>query len=170
MVMELQIIKATKKHATEMGFIHSCSWKKAYAGIIPDEIISEFTPEKRSEIFLNVIDTQSEEYYLFKIDAQPVGIASLSKSHEKNAPNYVGEIYSIYFHPNYWGTPITQTAFQFCVDRLKTLGFTHVTIWVLDENIRAKKFYEKNGFIFDGHSEEIEIGIKLREIRYSKEI
>ncbi|MCU6061134.1 GNAT family N-acetyltransferase, partial [Clostridioides difficile] len=53
--MNLEIIRATGENATEMGFIHSYSWKKAYKGIIPDNIIDEFTSEKRAEIFHNVI-------------------------------------------------------------------------------------------------------------------
>ncbi len=168
--MDVKIIRATKKHAAEMGFVHSCSWQKAYANIIPNEIIAAFTPEKRAEIFSNIIESQPEEYYLFVVNDQSAGIASLSKSHEKDSPNTVGEIYSIYFHPDYWGTPATQVAFQFCIDRLKALGFSFITIWVLEDNIRARRFYEKNGFEFDGHSKEIEVGKKLREVRYSKQV
>ncbi|MFA1762012.1 GNAT family N-acetyltransferase len=99
--MNLEIIRATGENATEMGFIHSYSWKKAYKGIIPDNIIDEFTSEKRAEIFHNVIPKAEEEYYLFKVDGIPAGFASLNKSHEENAPKYIGEIYSIYFHPDF---------------------------------------------------------------------
>lgn len=168
--MDFQIFRATKKDAVEMGIIHSCSWKEAYSGIIPNEIISEFTPTKRAEMFSNAIGSRPEEYYLFKVDGCPAGIASLSKCHEENAPANVGEIYSIYFRPDYWGSPATQAAFNFCVDRLKALGYDKITIWVLNDNSRDKKFYEKNGFTLDGHTQEIEIGTKLLEVRYSKDI
>ncbi len=49
--MNLEIIRATGENATEMGFIHSYSWKKAYKGIIPDNIIDEFTSEKEQKFF-----------------------------------------------------------------------------------------------------------------------
>lgn len=168
--MDFQIIKATKENAVDMGFVHSCSWQKTYRGIIEDSIIADFTPEKRAEVFLQVIPNQPEEYYLFKVDGSAAGIASLSKSHEPNAPTHLGEIYSIYFHPRFWGTPATQAGLQFCIDRLKVLGFTQIAIWVLNDNIRAKKFYEKYGFTFDGNTQEIKIGKSLLEVRYSKEL
>lgn len=168
--MDFQVIRATKEFAFDMGYVHSYSWQEAYAGIIPDEIIRTFTPKNRAKIFLDVLKNPLEEYYLFKVDDRPAGIASLAKSHEKNMPDYIGEIYSIYFHPDFWGTEATQKGFQFCVNRLKDLGFSEITIWVLNDNLRAKRFYERNGFKLDGNSKEIKIGIKLLEVRYSKKI
>ena len=168
--MKFETMKATQQHAAAMGLVHSCSWKKAYEGIIPQEIISAFTPESREAIFLEAITLRPEEYYLFKVDGQPAGIASLSKSHESNAPAHIGEIYSIYFHPDFWGTPATQLGLEFCIDRLKQLGFTLITVWVLNDNARAKRFYEKNGFVLDGHTQELEIGVKLLEVRYAKKL
>ena len=147
--MDFQVIRATKDNAIEMGFVHSQSWQKAYRGIIADEIVDSFTPEKRAEIFADAISTRPEEYYLFRVDGRPAGIASLNKSHEENAPDYIGEI---------------------CVERLKLLGYTQVKIWVLKDNFRARSFYEKNGFYFDGFEQEINIGKPLVEIRYSKKI
>lgn len=144
--------------------------EKAYKGIIPDNIIDEFTSEKRAEIFHNVIPKAEEEYYLFKVDGIPAGFASLNKSHEENAPKYIGEIYSIYFHPDFWGTPVTKKGLQFCIDRLRNLGYSYITIWVLKDNTRAIKFYKKNGFTCDDFEKEIYIGKKLLEIRYSKKI
>lgn len=169
--MDIQIFRATKEHANDMGSVHSISWKKAYRGIIPDTIIDDFTQEKRAAIFSDVVDTHPEEYYLFKVNGVPAGIASLSKSHEDNAPNYIGEIYSIYFHPNFWETSATQKGLEFCIERLKSLGYKQITIWVLKDNIRACRFYEKNGFAIDeGFEQKIQIGKTLTEIRYSKKV
>lgn len=141
--MNLEIIRATIENATEMGLIHSCSWRKAYKGIIPDKIIDEFTSEKRAEVFQSVIPKAEEEYYLFKVNDIPAGFASLNRSQEDNAPKCIGEIYSIYFHPDFWGTSVTKKGLQFCIDRLSNLGYSHITIWVLKDNTRAIKFYKK---------------------------
>jgi RimJ/RimL family protein N-acetyltransferase len=168
--MNFQVIRAKKDNAIDMGFVHSHSWQKAYRGIIPDEIVDSFTPEKKSRNLLTLFLHVPEEYYLFRVDGHPAGIASLNKSHEENAPDYIGEIYSIYFHPDFWGTSATHKGLQFCVERLKSLGYTQVTIWVLKDNLRARSFYEKNDFFFDGLEQEINIGKPFVEIRYSKKI
>ncbi len=76
------------------------------------------------------------------MDGIPAGFASLNKSHEENAPKYIGEIYSIYFHPDFWEL-LLQKGLQFCIDRLRNLGYSYITIWVLKDNTRAIKFYKK---------------------------
>lgn len=168
--MNFEIIKATIKNAPEMGYIHACSWQKAYHNIIPESIINTFTAEQRTQVFEQALKTRTEEYYLFQVDDLPAGIALLYKSHEDMSASDEGEIYAIYFHPDYWGTPATQLGFQFCIERLKELGYRQIHIWVLEENLRARKFYEKNGFTFDGKTQEIIIGKPLLEIRYSMDV
>ncbi len=168
--MKFEAIKATLENSQAMGYIHSCSWQKAYQHIIPADVLNTFTPARRAQVFQEAIKTRPEEYYLFQVDSAPAGIALLHKSHEKTAPNDAGEIYAIYFHPDFWGTPATGLGLQFCINRLQELGYKQIHIWVLAENKRARRFYEKYGFVFDGKTQEIEIGKTLLEVRYSKTI
>ena len=37
-----------------------------------------------------------------------------------------------------------------CMEELKQYGFSKVLLWVLEDNHRARKFYEKNGFVYSG--------------------
>ena len=53
---------------------------------------------------------------------------------------------------------------------MKNRGYKKVTLWVLEENFNARKFYEKMGFKHDGTKKEITIGKKLMELRYEKVI
>lgn len=168
--MKFEAIRASIIHANDMGYVHSKSWQKAYRGIVADYITDEYTPQKRSEVFREAITTRSEEYYLFKVDNQPAGIAMLYRSHEDDSDSADGEIYAIYFHPDFWGTSSTHKAFEFCIFRLKELGFTKINIWVLEDNIRARKFYEKYGFVFDGTYKIIQLGKPLTEMRYFKKV
>ena len=55
---------------------------------------------------------------------------------------------------------------NYAVDMLKSKGYSEIILWTLEENNRAKRFYEKYGFIFDGSKKEIKIGKSLIEIRY----
>lgn len=43
--MNFEVIRATVENAQAMGYIHSCSWQKAYRNIIPENIINSFTAE-----------------------------------------------------------------------------------------------------------------------------
>lgn len=168
--MKFEFKKATIEDSNDLGYVHSISWGNAYKDIVSDEIINDYTPEKRAEVFKETFPTRKEELYLFKADGEPAGLAMLYKSHEENATDEEGEVYAIYFLPKYWGTEITHSAFDFCVDRLGQLGFKKVNIWLLEKNTRAQRFYEKHGFVFDGSKTVVEIGKPLTKIRYSRKI
>ncbi len=44
------------------------------------------------------------------------------------------------------------------IEELKQSGFKKVLLWVLEDNHRARKFYEKNGFFYTGAIMEDNIG------------
>ncbi len=168
MDMEFQARQATAAQADILGEIHAASWQRAYRGIVPEKERREFTPARRSKIWAEFLPKSRQECYLFYQDGQPYGLAMLAHSHEQDAAADEGEIYAFYMHPSVWGTPATKWAFLFCVQRLKDMGFQTVAIWVLEENARARRFYEKHGFCSAHAYQEIEIGIPLKEVRYVK--
>ena len=49
-------------------------------------------------------------------------------------------------------------------------GHKVVTLWVLEKNIAARKFYEAMGFTLDGATKEVRIGTTLKTVRYRKSI
>ena len=51
---------------------------------------------------------------------------------------------------------------------LRSRGFTEVVLWVLAENMDARRFYEKMGFTPDGASRTIILGKPLEAVRYHK--
>ena len=48
---------------------------------------------------------------------------------------------------------------------LGELDYPQVAVWVLKDNIRAIKFYEKCDFRLDGEEEEIKLGSPIVEVR-----
>ena len=52
---------------------------------------------------------------------------------------------------------------------LRELDYPQVAVWVLKDNIRAIKFYEKCGFRFDGREEELTLGTPIVEVRMIKD-
>lgn len=48
--------------------------------------------------------------------------------------------------------------------------YEKISLWVLEENVHVRRFYEKVGFNHDGTVKEITIGKILKEYRYVKVI
>ena len=80
-----------------------------------------------------------------------------------------GELYAIYVHPERWGSGIGRQLIAAGEERLRELGHAHAILWVLEDNPRARRFYEAAGWSADGEKRPIEVmGVVVPEVRYSK--
>lgn len=163
--MDLSIERAELSSAEDIGRIGALSWKAAYRGIVPDEVLDSITSEARAERYRRSYSSRPDsEYYLFRAQGEPAGFAVIC---EDDGQPGVGQVGAFYFLSEYWGCGLARPAMEFCLARLKAMGYSRVILWVLEENARARRFYEKCGFVPDGAAEEIVISIPLDEIRYA---
>lgn len=164
------IRKATLKDAVALGSIHALSWREAYEGIIPSEVLKNITPEKRTLFFENALTLGWEEDFLLLVDSQPAGLLCLGPARDADLSGEAGEIWGIYLHPYYYGKGYGKILMDFGLQVLETRGYQKAMLWVLKDNNRAISFYEKIGFAPDGLEKEIHIGTALTEIRYQKNL
>ena len=95
-----------------------------------------------------------------------IGTAAFCRSRWAQYPDY-GEIVSIYFLPDCIGKGYGRHLLKQCTEELNRLGFQKILLWVLEDNQRARRFYEKNGFRCSGEYRNDVIGGKpLREVLY----
>lgn len=80
------------------------------------------------------------------------------------------EIQAIYLLPDQWSKGLGQTLLNTAFEQIKLLGFERITLWVLADNERAIRFYERMGFASDaGAIKSITLGGKtVQEQRYLK--
>lgn len=74
-----------------------------------------------------------------------IGTSSFCKSRFEQFKGW-GEIVSIYLLPYYIGKEYGKSLMDAVLSELKKQGYEKVFLWVLEENIRARNFYEKYGF------------------------
>ena len=142
--------------------IYEQSWKYAYKGIIPQEFLDSIPPGK----WAKTISSGSMQSLVIEEDGVLVGTAGICTSRWEKYSGY-GEIVSIYLLPEYMGRGYGKPLFDRCVSKLRKLGFSDILLWVLEDNKRARHFYEKNGMICTDEFLDDEIGgRKLREVMY----
>jgi RimJ/RimL family protein N-acetyltransferase len=162
-----EIIKATLNHSDDLGYVHTISWQQAYQGIIPQMFLDQLTPEARAAFFKKAIPISKHEFYIAYLNGKPVGMMSIGKSRDKDLDDHAAEVSSIYCISDVWGKGYGRQFMDYAIDRLKDQSFRSVTLWVFEENQRARTFYEKYGYSFDGTKEQSDIGGKLlTEMRY----
>ena len=157
---------ADSNDAKILGEIHSASWREAYKGIIPDEILNSFTPERRESYFQRALSEGWEEDAIIFNGNQALGLICIGKSRDPDLTADYGEIWGIYLLPEYWNQGIGSTLIDWGIDELKKRGYSRVSLWVLEENMHACSFYERKGFRHDGAKKDIRIGAELTEVRY----
>lgn len=146
--------------------IYEESWRYAYRGIIPQNYLDSI-PAGR---WAKNLDREGLYTLLAVENDTLIGTASYCRSRFP-AWEDSGEIVSIYLLSESIGKGYGRPLLDAAVDELKQLGFRDVFLWVLEDNQRAKAFYEKAGFVYTGDCLTDTIGRKeLREVRYSLSI
>lgn len=142
--------------------VYEESWKSAYKGIIPQEYLDSI-PEGR---WASSLDKQGWGTLVCIDHGKIVGTSSFCKSRLEQFQGW-GEIVSIYLLPDYIGKGHGKSLMDAVLSELKKQGYEKVFLWVLEENTRARDFYEKYGFLPTEDILNANIGGKaLREIRY----
>lgn len=146
----------------EISKIYESSWKYAYKGMIPQAYLDSIPAGQWAN---NIYKSGLKSLVLIE-DGRMIGTASFCRSRWERYSDY-GEIVSIYFLPDYIGKGYGRLLLNKCIEQLKQDGFSKLLLWVLEDNHRARKFYEKNGFVYSGVFMVDNIGGKeVREVLY----
>lgn len=168
--MSFIIKPVTENDATEFAETHTQSWKAAYKGIVPDEYLNSLSIEARAEkLKKNIVQFVDFEYLAGWLDHKIIGTLVIGPCRDDDIDadeiDKTGEVCGIYLHPDYFGKGYGYQLMNHAISSLKR-KYSKITLWVLEDNARARRFYEKAGFVFDGTRKEIVIGKPLIEIRY----
>lgn len=87
----------------------------------------------------------------------------------RDAKDGTGEVAAIYARQHAWGTGVGRLLMEQGLDRLARRGFTEGTLWVLETNDRARRFYAAGGWTIDDRVKEVEMGgTAVTEVRYRR--
>jgi len=165
--MGCTIRKAMLKDAHEYAACHISSWRSAYKGIVPDEYLDSLSAEQKTERFRqNVAEPNGFDYYCAVDGGKIIGVLIIGPSRDDDKPD-AGEITAIYLLEEFWSRGFGKGMMRYAMDALKCMGHHEGIVWVLEENNRARRFYEKCGFALDGAKMEIELAKPLTVVRYA---
>ena len=105
--------------------------------------------------------------FVAETDAGVVGFASVVPSRDEEG---VGELYAIYVDPDAWSTGAGRALIERAEEQLRS-GYGTASLWVLEDNPRARTFYERAGWAADGDwKAEERFGVRAVEVRYRKSL
>ncbi len=140
------------------AFVHWRSWHDAYRGIVDDSYLEKLTLEKCEEMAYR----WTENIIVAKDGDRVVGFAGYGTSRDDDLDG-AGEIFAIYILSDYYGHGVGYRLMKEAVARLE--DHDRIAVWVLKENERAIRFYERFGYRFDGREETVTLGAPATEVR-----
>ena len=162
---ELRFVDAcTEEHFIAMSAIHCRGWRTTYPGFVPDDYLRNvITEDHWVPFFREDCETKRCNGLLLYENDQPVACctygpirsgASPRQSADLviNSDNYPGwgEVISFYTEPARTGSGFGSLLLEEALRRLKAAGYPGCTLFVLQENQGARRFYERHGFSWDG--------------------
>jgi GNAT superfamily N-acetyltransferase len=128
------------------------SWRHAYRGVLPDGYLDALSVGDRETMWLGSFSDPAPRSGAFVAEAGGivVGFASFAPTRDEDAATTTGEIPAIYVSPEVLGAGVGRDLFAAAIDGLREAGFSRATLWVLEANQRARRFYEKAGWTWDG--------------------
>ena len=122
--------------------MHHRSAEAAYAQIVPPR------PDGlagREAAWRDVLDSWTCSSFVAEVDGEIVGVLNVGPS--RTEPD-IGEVYVIYVLPGWWGTEAGQRLIECAHERLAR-DYAEAVLTVLADNPRARRFYERNGWVLD---------------------
>jgi len=151
-----------------LAHIHSAALIEAYEDTFDEVVLKAFSFDSRKKGFAKELTEGYPETAIISVDQQPVGLLSFGKSRYQELGDEYIEIWRVYVHPSHWNKGIGSLLLNWGVKELKSRGHAKIALWVLEENLSARGFYEKNGFYSNGTLKSTSLEGGVKELLYIK--
>ena len=174
--MDGTVIRAARvADAAQIAVVHVRSWQGAYRGLLPQAYLDGLDPAQRVGRWERSLAERSAGpagVLVADLGGALLGFASYSPSRDSDAdPVRVGEIDAIYLLPSDWGKGVGRRLMDAALASLAEAGFVQATLWVLDSNLRARRFYAAGGWSPDGAEKLDESrGFAIAQVRYRRSL
>ena len=180
-------------HAAQIAAVQRETWFAAYEGVIAPEVIDRVTVPDDGARIRQSFRTRPWQRMLVAVDpgagdpdaGDPdaggiVGYASFGPETDVlNAPwphpltadgegGRVAELYALYVRPAWWSTGTGRALMEKVLARSAAAGYRSITLWVLRDNQRARRFYDRAGFAPDGATNVLTGLGGVHEVRYRR--
>ena len=158
-----------------IAYSHVRSWQTGYEGVIPRSFLRSLDlelPQRTVRWQALILGAHAEGRFVLvgEVDGQVAGWAS-GGAYREGGPDetHLGEVYGLYVDPSYWRRGVGSALMTAALEHLAGAGHPEAALWVLEENPRARAFYERHGWLADGARKLFGVGGgHYPEIRYRR--
>lgn len=164
--------RATPADAQAIAEVHIASWQVAYRGFFPDSVLDNLSVERRRAQWDISLATVDSPIWVSESAQQVNGFIFLCPSRDADLPPpEFAELAALYVHPSAWGTGCGYALALAGLAHLRQTTAQSVIVWVLAGNMKARRFYERIGFVADGSQKDATMfNAALPEVRYRQSL
>jgi GNAT superfamily N-acetyltransferase len=167
--------RAGPEDATQIAAVHTQSWQAAYRGLLPQNYLDQLDPADRLKRWQDTVlgaDWPRDGVLVAALDDKICGFAVFGPTRDTDGdPRRIGEIAAIYLLPAAWGKGIGRSLMAEALGYLAAAGYLQATLWALESNARARRFYAMGGWVEDGAVKQDDSrGFPITEVRYRRQL
>ncbi len=142
----------TVDDADVLGRLNMMSWRFAYRGIMPDEVLDGLDDKTSAERWrTNIAKRRPDVRNVVAVDDDGAvrGFCTTGQVRDDDLNDTCVELYGIYVWPDDIGSGIGRQMIIEALEHARASGFHEMVLWVLTDNALARRFYEAAGFEVD---------------------
>ncbi len=157
--------RAKQEDAAHIAQVHDAAWQNAYAGIVPHKALARMI-QRRGETWWSNAIRRATLVQVIEMNRRIVGYATIGRNRVEALP-LQGEVYELYLAPEYQGIGLGKQLFAAARGELRRRGLAGAVVWVLADNDRAIRFYEREGGRALADGNEYFDGQRLLKVAYA---
>ena len=146
---QIIIERATLADINKLQEIGRTTFSEAFAAVNTEENMKEYLEKGFSEEKLKgELSNQDSQFYFAQLDGEVIGYLKINIGQAQTEKLNLDalEIERIYLLKAFYGQKVGQLLYQKAIDIALEMQASYVWLGVWEENYRALRFYEKNGF------------------------
>jgi GNAT superfamily N-acetyltransferase len=159
----VQIRRVRLEDAAAVAEVHVRTWQAAYEHVFGVERLAGLDIGARERLARRFATDGDYDAFVAEDDGRIVGFVACGTAEEEADQR---ELFAIYVLPEAWGTPAAPGLMGAAVEAMRDRGAPDAILWVLEDNPRARRFYEREGWRADGTAESEYLGLTVPLVRY----
>ena len=160
----MEVRRARPADASAVARVHVETWQAAYVDVFGAERLAGIDTPGRERQALRLIESaEADVFVAVEDEGRIVGFAASGAAEDAPATR---ELHAIYVLPEAWGTGAGAGLLAASVAAMRARDATDAVLSVLEDNPRARRFYEREGWRLDGTGEASFLGVTVPIARY----
>lgn len=159
--------------AESLARVQVASWRRVFAGIVPDALLSELTSDQAQKVWRErwreAITNPPTSRHRVLVAVAPREVAGfVSAGPATDADRWAGtdgELYELRVDPELFRRGHGGRLLHAAADTLTEDGFRTLSIWVLEADQALRSFLESSGWAADGARADLDVGVSVPVIR-----